>query len=321
MSYAPARWLPGPHLMTIFARLAHRPRAFTARTERLELDDGDFLDLDRHGDPDGPTVVVLPGLESSSRVPYVLRMVSAARERGLSVVAVNLRGLSGEPNRLPRRYHSGETGDVAQVVARLVAERPGRPLGLMGFSLGGNIAAKWLGERGDALPPELRAAAVVSVPWDLARCAAAIDAGRGMGWLYRERFLRTLRRRGAEFARRFPGRVDARAVAACRTFAAFDTHFTAPVHGFESAEDYWARSSAARYLAGVRRPLLALASLDDPMVPRAALPLEAARANPRVRFEAYPAGGHVGFVAGLPWRFEFFAEKRAAAFLCEELRR
>ncbi len=322
VAYAPARWLPGRHAMTVFAHLARLPLRLAPRRERWELDDGDFLDVDRHGDPGAPTVVVLHGLEGSSRAPYVKRLVAAARARGLSAVAVNFRGCSGEPNRLPRLYHSGETGDLARVAARLAAEVPGRPLGLAGFSLGGNVVAKWLGERRDDLPPEVRAAAVVSAPFDLEACAAAMDASRGMGRLYRERFLRTLRAKALEKLRRFPGLpFDAPTVRRCRSFAAFDEAVTAPMNGFAGARDYWQRCSSGRFVRGVRRSLLAIASHDDPIVPTASLPLAAARANPALELEVHPVGGHVGFVAGPPWRFEFFAEERAASFLAAALRR
>jgi uncharacterized protein len=322
VSYLPARWLPGPHLMTIFAGLARGPAGLAPRRERWELADGDFLDVDRHGPPDAATVVVLHGLEGSSRAPYVSRLVAAAAAEGLAAVALNFRGCSGTPNRLPRLYHSGETGDLAQAVARLAAERPGRALGVAGFSLGGNVVAKWLGERGDDLPPEVRAGAVISAPWNLARCADAIDGSGGMALLYRERFLRTLRHKALAKLRRYPGLpFDAAEVRACRTFAAFDDHVTSRLHGFAGARDYWDRCSAGRFAAGIRRPLLAIAADDDPIVPRDALPLEAARTNPALTLETYPAGGHVGFVSGRPWRFEFFAESRAAAFLSAALRR
>jgi predicted alpha/beta-fold hydrolase len=308
--------------MTIFAHLARRRGPFAPRRERWELDDGDFLDVDRHGDAAAPTLLVLHGLEGSSRAPYVRRMASAALAEGLSVVAVNFRGCSGEPNRLPRLYHSGETSDLGRAVARLVGEAPGRPLGVVGFSLGGNVAAKWLGERGADLPAEVRGGAVVSAPFDLALCGEAMDRARGVGALYRERFLRTLRHKALEKLRRFRDLpFDAASVRTCRTFAAFDDRVTAPLHGFAGARDYWERCSSGRFLAGVRRPLLALAAEDDPIVPRAALPRAAAAASAAVTLEVHPAGGHVGFVAGRPWRFEFFAEARAASFLAAALRR
>lgn len=315
-AYRPSRWLPGAHAMTVFASVARplpRPRAERAR---WELADGDFLDVDRFAGaaPDAPVLVVCHGLEGSSRAPYVRGLVALARAHGLAALALNFRGCSGTPNRLPRFYHSGETGDLDEVVRRLVAERPGRPVVLSGFSLGGNVVVKYLGERGADLPAEVRGAAVISVPFDLARSARAIDGPGFWNWVYRERFLRRLRAKALEKAARFPDRLDAAAIRAVTTFAGFDGAVTAPVHGFASAEDYWTRCSAARFVAGVRRPLLAVAALDDPMVPADALPVEGARANPQVELVATPAGGHVGFVSGAPFRPSFWAEARAAAF-------
>lgn len=317
MSYSPARWLPAGHLMTVFASVARpfpRPRA---DRERWELPDGDFVDVDRlHGaGPEAPVLVVCHGLEGNSRAPYVRGLAAAAVSRGFAVLALNFRGCSGTMNRLPRLYHSGETGDLSEVVGRVAAERPGRPVLLAGFSLGGNVVAKYLGERGGAVPPEVRAAAVISAPFDLAACARALDGPGFWFRLYRERFLRRLRRKALAKARRFPRAIDAAAARSARSFAQFDGQVTAPLHGFAGAEDYWARSSSGRYLGGVRRPLLAIASSDDPMVPAASLPVEAARANPCVTLEVHPAGGHVAFVSGPPWRPSYWAEGRALDFL------
>jgi uncharacterized protein len=316
MTFSPARWLPGSHAMTVYGSLARRPRPPASR-ERLELPDGDFVDVDRFAGPsDGaPVVVVCHGLESSSAAPYVRGLVAQVLARGLAAAALNFRGCSGEPNRLARFYHSGDTGDLAFLVDRLVAERPGRPVLLAGFSLGGNVVARWLGERGDALPREVRAAAVVSVPFDLDRCCRAIDGPGAMTWLYRERFLRNLRTKALAKAARFPRALDPAAIRAARSLRAFDAAVTAPLHGFGSAEDYYARASSGPVVGGARRPLLALASCDDPMVPRETLPLDAVRENPLVALETSDCGGHVAFVGGLPWRPTFWAERRAAEFL------
>jgi predicted alpha/beta-fold hydrolase len=305
--------------MTIVGAL-HRPSAWprTVR-ERWELPDGDFLDVDRAAGPapDAPVLVVCHGLEASSRAAYVRGLVQLARTRGFAALAMNFRSCSGTPNRLPRSYHSGETGDLALVVERLVAERPGRRIALCGFSLGGNVVAKYLGERGEDLPAEVAGAAVISVPFDLARCARALDGPGFWNWVYRERFLAGLRAKALEKARRFPGILDLRAVRGARTFAAFDAAVTAPLHGFASAEDYWERCSSGRFLAGARRPILALSALDDPIVPADALPLEAARANPNITLVTTPLGGHVGFVSGGPLRPGCWSEARAVAFLAE----
>jgi predicted alpha/beta-fold hydrolase len=266
-----------------------------------------------------PLVIVLHGLEGSSRASYVRGLAATARAAGLSSCALNFRGCSGTLNRLPRFYHSGETGDLAALVERLAAEEPGRSIGLVGFSLGGNVVAKYLGERGDSVPRQVRAAAVISVPFDLAGCARALDGPSIQARIYRGLFIRSLRAKAVAKARKFPQAVDAARAARARTFAEIDDWFTAPLHGFAGAEDYWRRCSSGPLLGGVRRPLLALSAYDDPFVPGATLPVETARGNPLVTLEITPRGGHLAFVSGPPWAPERWAERAAVAFLREQL--
>ncbi len=318
--YLRAAWLPGPHLGTVYASVARPFPRPPFRRERWDLEDGDFLDVDRLDGPRGaPLLVVSHGLEGNSRASYVRGLAAAAARRGFAVAAWNFRGCSGEPNRLLRQYHSGETGDLAAAVGRLAAEDPARPILLAGFSLGGNQLVKWLGERGDALPTQVRAAVAISVPFDLEACAVALDGPGFWPFVYRERFLRRLRRKALAKAAEHPGRIDAAAVRRSRTFAAYDGLVTARLHGFESAQDYWRRCSAARFVAGVRRDLLLLSADDDPLVPVGSIPVAAARDNPRVTLEVTPGGGHVAFVAGTPLVPAFWAEERAVAFLQERL--
>ena len=316
-----ASWLPGPHLGTVYASVARpfpRPRF---RRERWELPDGDFLDVDRLDAPrpGAPLLVISHGLEGSSRASYVRGLAAAAARKGFSVAAWNFRGCSGEPNRLLRQYHSGETGDLAAVVSRLVAEDPARPVLLAGFSLGGNQLVKWMGERGEDLPAPVRAAVAISVPFDLEACASALDGPGFWPFVYRERFLRRLRRKALRKAAEHPGSIDARAVRASRTFAEYDGLVTARLHGFSSAQDYWRRCSAARFVGAVRRDLLLLSADDDPLVPAWSIPVGEARDNPRITLEVTPGGGHVAFVAGSLTGPAFWAEERAVAFLQDRL--
>lgn len=309
--------------MTVVASLARRVPAIVQERERWELSDGDFLDVDRTPgpSPEAPIAVVCHGLEGSSRATYVVGVASRLRAKGLAVIAINFRGCSGEPNRLPRFYHSGETGDLGHVIDRLREERPGRPIGLVGFSLGGNVVAKYLGEQGDRAPEEVRAGAVISAPFDLAGCCAALD-GEGLAALvYRERFLRTLRPKALAKARRFPGLVDASRVERARTIRAYDDAVTAPIHGFSSAEDYYARSSSGRFVANVRRPLVVISAEDDPFVPGATLPRATLSANAWITAAISREGGHIGFLEGSPWGVRRFAEDRAAAFVAAHVAR
>jgi predicted alpha/beta-fold hydrolase len=305
--------------MTVLASVVRLPVRLSTRRERWELPDGDFLDVDRLDAPvDAPVLVVCHGLEGSSRSGYVRGVMREAQARGFGAVALNFRGCSGELNRLARFYHSGETGDLAHAIDRLRGERPGRPLALCGFSLGGNVVTKYLGERGDDVPAEVRAAAVVSVPFDLAGCCLALDGPGLPAWVYRERFLRRLRRKTLEKATRHT-HIDAARARAARTLRNFDDVVTAPLHGFRDAGDYYARSSSAAFLGNVRRPLLVIQAEDDPFVPASTLPRAALSANPMITLELSRTGGHVGFVAGPLWRPSRHAEQRAAAFLAERL--
>lgn len=317
MQFSPSQWLRNRHLMTITASLVRVLPRLPVHRERWELPDGDFLDVDRldGATSEAPTVLICHGLEGSSQAGYVLGVMEQARARGLASVALNFRSCSGEPNRLPRFYHSGETSDLGYVIDRLLAEHPGRALGLVGFSLGGNVVAKYLGERGAAVPDGVRAAAVVSVPFDLARCCAAIDGSDLASLVYRERFLRRLRPKALAKARRFPGLIDEARVHRARSLREFDDAVTAPLHGFASAEDYYERSSSGPLLPEVRRPLLVISAEDDPFVPGSTLPLRALRENAHVTAQVSAAGGHVGFLSGPPWALRRWAEEQAAEFI------
>jgi predicted alpha/beta-fold hydrolase len=222
--------------------------------------------------------------------------------------------------RARRLYHSGETTDLDAVARRLVREHPGQPLALAGFSLGGNVLLKWLGEHGDDLPPEIRAAAAVSVPFDLERGSRFIE--RGFSRVYGRHFLRTLRAKARIKLERDPGLYDATALERARTLFDFDDIVTAPVHGFAGASDYYRRSSSLGFLSPIRRPTLLLSAYDDPFLPRAVLDevAEVARANPYLSVEFHQRGGHVGFISGrAPWAARYYAEERVLSFLEAQL--
>jgi predicted alpha/beta-fold hydrolase len=309
--FVPARGLEGPHAQTVFATLFRTPPHVELRRERWELPDGDFVDVDRMDGPrDAPLLVVLHGLEGSSSAHYVRGLLRRAHERGFRGLALNFRSCSGEPNRMVRSYHSGETGDFGELVRR-VREEASRIV-VAGCSLGGNVLVKWLGEQGDAVPRELRAAAAISVPFDLDLCASALDGPGFMQWVYRARFLRTLKRKALEKLRAFPGAYAGERVRAARTIRDFDTAVVAAVFGFGTAERYYAESSSGPFVPRVRLPLYLLSARDDPFIPAAAIPQVD---NPRVTLEVTERGGHLGFVAGSIARPRFHAEERALEFL------
>jgi len=309
--FRPAPWLPGPHLQTLWASLVRPWPAVETRRERVELPDGDFVDLDwAKAESDGPIVLVIHGLEGSLRSRYAAGIMRALGGRGVQTVLMNLRGCSGEPNRLPRRYHSGETGDLATIVDLLQRRYPGRPLAAVGYSLGGNMLLKWLGETGAANP--LSAAVAVSVPFDLERSSQRL--GKGFSRLYAWALLRSLKESIAEKLDRFSLPITPGQLRAVEDFWQFDDLVTAPLHGFDGARDYYQRSSSRHYLGGIGIPTLVLHSRDDPFLYPDALP-EQNELSDQVELELTRGGGHVGFVTGSPWAPRYWLEERIPAWL------
>lgn len=320
-TFVPAPGLRNPYVQTAFGVLARRPPALFLERERWETADGDFLDVDLVA-PAGPPrafVVLVHGLEGSSRSPYMSGMFALARTRGIAAAAMNFRSCSGAENRFARSYHSGATDDLRFVVATALARWPRLRGAVVGFSLGANVTLKWLAEEGRAAPERVLGAVAVSCPFDLAACAARLDT-RACWWM-RVHFLLTLKKKALAKASRFPGSLDPQAVRRARTFRAFDDAVTAPLHGFRDAEDYWRRASSGPVLGAIARPALVISALDDPLIPGECVPRDAARANPALALEAPAHGGHVGFVAGSALAPRFWAEERAMAFVEDLLAR
>ena len=321
-TYAPAWWVPGAHLRTLWGKLARRPPVVDTRVERWTAPDGDEIELrrvDAASRSEGaahPRLLVLHGLEGTIRSHYLLGTLAEAQRSGWAADALIFRSCNGEVTRARRLYHSGETTDLDFVVRRLVREHPGQPLGLAGFSLGGNVLLKWLGERGADLPGEVIGAAAVSVPFDLERGSRFIE--RGFKRVYTRHFLRTLRAKARAKLARDPGLFDAAALDRARTLFDFDDAVTAPVHGFASAHDYYARSSSLGFLPAIRCPTLLLSAIDDPFLPSDVLTQvrEIARNNPNLHAEFHERGGHVGFVSGRsPFSPRYYAEERVLSFV------
>jgi predicted alpha/beta-fold hydrolase len=309
-------------MQTIAGRYMRPAVDLPLERERWDTQDGDFLDLDftpeppqANGSP-APLVVVLHGLEGSARRAYAMQAYLELARRGVRAVGLNFRSCSGEPNRLPRAYHSGETGDLSYVLARLRQRFPERPLGALGFSLGGNVLLKLLGEEGAEVA--LSAAVAVSVPYDLAAGSRILEVS-AMGRLYAWHFLRLLRRKTVWKSSILRERVALEAVLAARTIWEYDDLATAPLHGFRDAAHYYGESSSARFLSRIVTPTLLIHSLDDPFQPREHLPFDAIERNPALIPGFVETGGHVGFVEGGPRAPSFWAEEQAARFLAAAL--
>ncbi len=295
-SFRPPWWLRRGNAQTLYAALALRGSRLRYRRERWETPDGDFILADWVDGPvDAPLVALFHGLEGSSASHYARALMSAVRARGWRGVVPHFRGCGGEPNDLPRAYHSGDSREIDWILRRLAGVTGAGPLFAVGVSLGGNALLKSLGEAGDAACEFVRAAAAVSAPVDLTAAGDAL--GRGFNLLYARHFLGSLKRKAAAKLERFPGCVDGTAAARARTLREFDDAVTAPLHGFRDASDYWLRASAKPLMKHVRVPTLVINARDDPFLPGEHLP-EPDSVSAAVVLDFPAAGGHVGFVSG-----------------------
>jgi len=312
--FRPAWWLRNPHLQTLWpTRFRARPDLRLTR-ERVELADGDFIDLSWTEDNGGPVVLLLHGLEGSLESHYSRATLSALRSTGLHAAFMHLRGCSGEPNRLARSYHSGASEDLAEVIEHIRRTRSRAPAGAVGISIGGNLLLKYLGELGREAP--LNAAVAVSVPFRLLDCAQRLDLGPSR--LYREHLMRQLR---ASYRRKFDTRPAPLAVELnrLRGFYEYDDKVTAPLNGFDGADDYYARCSCRGYLAKIETPTLIIHARDDPFMFPDTIPGES-ELGPGVSLELTHLGGHVGFVqGGFPGRVSYWTDQRIPSFFKQRL--
>jgi predicted alpha/beta-fold hydrolase len=289
-------WLPGGNMQTIYASLRASEQDVPYRRERWNAPDGDFIDVDRIGGAtNAPLVVLFHGLEGGSSSHYALELMRHLAARGWRGAVPHFRGCSGELNRLPRAYHSGDSAEIDWVLRRFRAEAGDAPLLAAGVSLGGNALLKWLGEQGGGASSVVSAAAAVSAPLDL--MAAGDALGGGFNLVYARVFLRTLRSKSVAKLAQYPGLYDRETMLRARTLRAFDNVVTAPLHGFRDTDDYWTRASSKPWLSGIRVPTLLINARNDPFLPARALP-GPSEVSADVRCEFPEQGGHVGFVTG-----------------------
>lgn len=297
-AYRAPLWLPGGNLQTLYPALLARRPVVNYHRQRWDTPDGDFIDLDWTAKPvaaDAPLLVLFHGLEGSSNSHYARALMHAVEQRGWLGVVMHFRGCSGELNRLPRAYHSGDSAEIDWVLRRLQVLHPEKPRYAVGISLGGNALLKWLGERGDSAAITLRAAAAVSAPVDLHAAGDALE--RGFNMAYTKNFLWTMKRRSLARLSLHPRLFDAEKMLATRTLREFDDLVTAPLHGFRDVNDYYTRASSKPLLAQIRIPTLLMNARNDPFMPAVVLPLPGAL-SPAVTAEFPDTGGHVGFISG-----------------------
>ncbi|WP_404377794.1 hydrolase [Vreelandella aquamarina] len=324
------RWLSGGHLQTLFSTLFRPTPQLKRQRERMTLRDGDFIDLDWYGPQVGQPqndgvrcAILLHGLTGSSSSLYILGQQQALAAQGWQSVAVNWRGCSGEPNHRARGYHSGVSDDLADIIQQLIARYPEKPFAAIGYSLGGNVLLKYLGETGGACP--LHAAVAVSVPFRLDHCADRIN--QGFSKIYQARFLRDLhhyvatkrhafRRQGRE--EELARLTSLEALESMKTFWDFDDRVTAPLHGYGSAEEYYRRCSSAFFVEAIQTPTLIVHAADDPFIYPHTVP-KTDMLPSCVSLALFPKGGHVGFIEGTPWRPRYYLEHRLPEWLAAQV--
>ena len=298
-------------MQSIFPTLFRRRRSPGYTRERIETPDGDFLDLDWARVGARRLAILSHGLEGNSRSSYVLGMSRALIAQGWDVLAWNYRGCSGEPNRRLRSYHSGATDDLETVVHH-AAQRDYQAIALIGFSLGGNMTLLYLGRYAERAHPRIKAAAVFSVPCDLAGSAGVL--ARPVNRVYMKYFLDKLHGKIRAKMQRMPGRVHDNGFHRIRTFQEFDDRYTAPIHGFRDAADYWKQCSSKPVIPGIRIPVLMVQAKNDPFLSPSCFPEREAAGNPNFSLIMPASGGHVGFIA-FNSQGRYWSEAQAAAFL------
>ena len=320
-SYRAPWWLTNPHIQTLWGKFLRRAPVLPTSLERLDTPDGDFLDLHHLKGPAGaPTLLLLHGLEGGIRSHYIQGLLGQAKARGWNATVLIFRSCGNEMNVTRRSYHSGETTDLDFVVRHLSRRNPASPLILAGASLGGNVLLKYLGEQGADVSARIHAAVAISVPFDLGKASRHID--KGFARNYQRHFLRSLHRKALRKLDRFPDLVPQDVLGRAMTLYDFDDVFTAPVHGFADAADYYDRSSSLHWLDRISINTLLLSAIDDPFLPAYVLDevRQKASSNPRIEVEFTQHGGHVGFVGGAtPFSATYYLETRTGDFLARHL--
>jgi predicted alpha/beta-fold hydrolase len=312
-TYNPETLFKSSHFNTVYRTLFHKIEAVYSR-QRMETTDGDFMDLDFSRIGSNKLLLIIHGLEGSSRSKYVLALSQIANEQGFDVAAINLRGCGGESNRKLYSYHSGKTEDLAEIINYIEQTESYASYHAVGYSLGGNLLLKYLGEGRSDYASKLRSAVGVSVPCDLKGSSEAI--ARFWNMVYMQRFLISLKKKTKIKMEQFPdNQLNKDAILSARDFLDFDNHFTAPVNGFKDAEDYWKQNSCKQFLRGIEIPSLLVTATDDPFLSESCIPVKEAEANQHFHLEVTAYGGHVGYNSNFDKGSGFWLEKRILEFL------
>ena len=312
-SYQRPNWLFSGHLETIYPALFRKVELHKPTRERIETPDGDFLDLDWYTGDNSRLVIISHGLEGNSNRPYMLGMAKAFIQKGFDALTWNFRGCGEEMNRNLIFYHSGATYDLDTVVNH--AEKKYREIHLVGFSLGGNLSLKYLGEKKSS-HPKIKSGVAISVPLDLAKSCDKISSGENI--IYSKRFLTTLKEKVIRKSLAFPGELPIGLLRKIKTLRDFDEYFTGPLHGFADAAEYYEVNSSLRFLDRIEVPTLVLNAQNDPFLSDTCFPVKLAKSLEHVHFEFPKYGGHVGFSGSLGEK-SYFSERRAVEFITRDL--
>ena len=310
-TYHPPFFLRNPHLQSLVPMRVRTVRDIRYTRSRISTSDNDFLDLDRSEKGAKRCVILFHGLEGHAQRPYMLGMVRAFNRAGWDAVSVNLRGCSGEPNLLARAYHQGSSDDVDTVVTH-AAGSGYRSLVAVGFSLGGNMVLKYLGETNRKKPDTLKAAAAISAPCHVPSCAENLH--RRKNRIYLRYFITMIREKVVAKSSRYPGLISAEGIASISNFREFDDRYTAPLNGFANAEDYWEKASSLPLLPAITLPTLLLNAQDDPILTPQCFPRDVASSHPFLTLETPRHGGHVGFM-GQGRKGNYWHEERTLEFV------
>jgi len=311
-TYEPAIAFKSKHFNTIYRTLFHKIEVGFNR-ERMETSDGDFMDIDFSTVGSNRVVIIIHGLEGSSTSKYVTALSQISKEEGFDVAAVNLRGCSGETNRLLPSYHSGKTNDLAEIIDYIETSKTYKDIYIVGYSLGGNLLLKYMGEQRNDYSSLLKGAVGVSVPCDLKGSSESIAKFWNM--VYMQRFLISLKSKTRIKLEQFPeNELNSEAILNSKNFLDFDNYFTAPVNGFKDANDYWKRNSCNQFLEGIQIPSLLVTAADDPFLSESCIPLKEARNNKHFHLEVTKYGGHVGYNSNFENGSGFWLERRVIDF-------
>lgn len=312
--YKPPFLIKNRHIQTLFPSFFRKLKDVAYTRERISTPDKDFIDLDWVKSGHDRSVIVLHGLEGNSGRAYVKGMIKAFSKRGWDCAAYNFRGCSGERNTKLRFYHSGATDDLQTVITHIKKLKSYKKIALVGFSLGGNIVLKYLGENGSKIDKIISAAGTASVPCDLE--ASSIQLAKKSNYIYMLHFLVMLKEKIRNKIDLFPDTLSLENYSKIKTFKQYDDRYTAPIHGFKNAEDYWKKCSSKQFMESIRKPALLINALDDPFLTKECFPYKEAEKNKYFFLETPAIGGHLGFV-NFPLEEELYHETKIADFVTE----